>query len=240
MKNKGAGKHAKKRPVVLVFGESDNDTKAVRHLVEGLRPDLSGIVEPRRHPLVLIKNATPERAKNNAQRIASVVRHEMVVRNVLGVLAHEDCDAVEPAHVAAAEKIERELKDALCECVTVAVTPAWEMEAWWMVFPEAVGQIVKGWRDPDDWIGKNVGVVPNAKECLARAVQPRRRQPSPPREYEEHDSIQIAANVMRDGLLASFQDGRRASHATNGVPRLTLAASFEAFRAKILALPEAS
>ena len=219
---------------MLVFGESEHDTKAIRHLVEGLRPDLSGIVEHRRQPLVLIKNAEPKNARSNADRIVQVVRQEAAARHVLAVLAHEDCDAVEPAHVAASRRIEDELKSAGCPAVAIAVTPAWETEAWWMVFPEAVGKVVEGWRDPDDWIGRDVGLVKDAKESLAGAVQPRPKPKSSPRDYEEHDSIEIASNVVHDGLLPSFKNGRRESHPVHGRPKLTRSASFELFRAKVL------
>jgi hypothetical protein len=227
-----------RRAIVLVFGENEHDTKAIRHLVEGLRPDLKGSVETRRHPLVLIKNAKPDKARDNAQRIAEVARQEMATRTILAVLAHEDCDAVEPAHVAAAARIEVELQNARCPAMAIAVTPAWEIETWWMVFPEAVGKIVRGWRDPDDWIGRDVGAITDAKESLTRAVQPRPKPRSPPRDYEERDSIEIASNVVKDGLLPSFEGGRRASHAMKGTLKLTRSASFEAFRGKILKVPK--
>lgn len=238
MKKARPGGTAKaRRTVVLVFGESEHDRRAIRHLVEGLRPDLVGAVETRHQPLVLLKKATPEKARDNAHRIADLVRQEMATRTVLAVLAHEDCDAVEPAHLAVAARIETELENACCPAKAIAVAPAWEIEAWWMAFPEAVGKVVKGWREPDDWIGRNVGTVTDAKERLAHAVQPRPKLPSPPRAYEEHDSIAIAANMVTDALLPSFQAGRRASHARSGTPQHTRSASFEAFRCKVLAIP---
>jgi hypothetical protein len=194
-----------RRSVVLVFGEDEHDRRAIRHLAEGIRPDLRGKVEVRRQPLVLIKGATPEKARSNAQRITDLAKGENAARDVLAVLAHQDCDAVEPAHVVAAQRIEAELTAAGCPGTPIGVTPAWEIEAWWMLFPEAVGQVVQGWRDPDDWVGRDVGRVENAKEQLARAVQPRPRPASPPRDYAEEDSIPIASNIVSLGLLGSFQ-----------------------------------
>jgi hypothetical protein len=85
-----------RRSLVLVFGESAHDRGAICQLTQGLRPDLAGIVEQRRTPLVLIKNAKPEKARTNAQHIAKLVKQETGARNVIAVLAHEDCDAVEP------------------------------------------------------------------------------------------------------------------------------------------------
>ncbi len=225
---------------MLVFGESENDRRAIRHLTEGLRSDLRNKVETRRQPLVLIKDADAERARSNAQKIAALVKQESAARNVLAVITHQDCDALEPAHVAVAQKIENHIKAAGCATSVVAAAPAWEIEAWWMLFPEAVGRLVLGWRDPDDWIGRDVGKVKNAKEALASAVQPRPPTKSPPREYEESDSVAIAENIDQMGLHPSFQDGARFTKAKSSAERRTLSASFEAFRKKVLAIPPPS
>lgn len=227
--------HAQQRPIVLVFGESEHDRRAIKRLVEGLRPDLSGLVEERREPLVLIKGALPEKARSNAEKIAGVARIAARTRRVIAVLAHEDCDAIEPEHVRVAEKLERELTDAGCPS-PIAVAPAWETETWWLIFPEAVGKVVQGWREPDDWLGKDVGRVEHAKEKLAKAVQPRPPRRSPPRAYHERDSIAIAQNIIADGLLRSFEGGRRGTPHPSGSTRHTRSASFEQFRRRVLAI----
>lgn len=226
---------AQQRPIVLVFGESEHDRRAIRRLVEGLRPDLAGLVEERREPLVLIKRALPDKARSNAEKIAGIARAEARTRKVVAVLAHEDCDALEPEHIRVAEKLEKELSRAGCPNPT-AVTPAWETETWWLIFPEAVGKVVQGWRDPDDWLGKDVGRVEHAKEKLARAVQPRPPRKAPPRGYHERDSIAIAQNIVADGLLRSFEGGRRSTPHPSGSTRHTRSASFEHFRLKVLAI----
>lgn len=226
---------AQQRPIVLVFGESEHDRRAIKLLVEGLRPELARLVEERRQPLVLIKNALPEKARSNAEKIAGIAKIEAKTRKVVAVLAHEDCDAVEPEHVWVAERLERELTDAGCPSPT-AVAPAWETETWWLIFPEAVGKVVQGWRDPDDWLGKDVGRVEHAKERLAKAVQPRPARKKPPRAYHERDSITIAQNIVADGLLRSFEGGRRGTPHRSGSVRHTRSASFEQFRVKVLAI----
>lgn len=99
-----------RRPLVLVFGESQNDRRAVKLLVEGLRPDLAGLVEERREPLVFIKKALPEKARSNAEKIAGIARAEAKTKRLIAVLAHEDCDALEPEHVQIAEKLERAVR----------------------------------------------------------------------------------------------------------------------------------
>jgi hypothetical protein len=226
---------ASRKPLVLVFGESPNDRRAVKLLVEGLRPDLAGLVEERREPLVLIRKTLPKKAQSNAEKIAGIARTEARTRRLIAVLAHEDCDALEPEHVQVADKLERELSDAGCPN-PVAVAPAWEIEAWWLVFPEAVGKVVHGWRDPDDWLGKHVGLVKNAKEELRRVVRPRARHKSAPRAYQERDSIAIAQNVVADGLLPSFDGVHRGTPHPSGSTRRTRSESFGQFRLKVLAI----
>jgi hypothetical protein len=230
---------AQRRPIVLVFGESEHDRRAIKRLVEGLRPDLKGLVEERRQPLVLIKGALPESARSNAERIAGIAKAEARTRKVVAVLAHEDCAALEPEHVRVAEKLEKELSRAGCPN-PAAIAPAWETETWWLIFPEAVGKVVQGWRDPDDWLGRDVGRVEHAKEKLAKAVQPRPPRKSPPRAYHERDSIAIAQNIVADGLLPSFNGGRRSTPHPSGSTRHTHSASFEQFRRKVLAISTAS
>jgi hypothetical protein len=227
------GEGRKRGAVVLVFGESENDRRAIRHLVHGLRPDLKGTVHERRNPLVLMKGALPEKSRENAEEIAILAKAAARHDDVLAVLAHQDCDDVEPAHNTVATKIETELAVAGCPN-PIGVTPAWEIETWWLVFPEAVGKVVKGWRDPDDWIGKDVGVVRDSKEALRRAVRPRPRRPSSSRDYEERDSIAVAENIVVDGLLGSFDNGRRSTPHPSGSTQHTHSQSFERFRSRIL------
>lgn len=224
---------AERKPLVLVFGESEHDRHAIRLLVEGLRPDLAGVVEERRHPLVLIKNALPPKARSNAEEISTLAKVAGKTKKVVAVLAHEDCDAVEPEHVRISNKLEKELQDAGCPN-PIAVTPAWEMETWWLVFPEAVGKVVEGWRDPTDWLGRDVGRVEHAKEMLASAVQPRPPRKSSPRAYHERDSIAIARNILADDLLSSFDGGRRSTPHPSGSVRHTRSGSLEHFRVKVL------
>lgn len=217
----------------LVFGENEHDQKAIRLLAEGVRPDLAGAFQCRRRPLVLIKGARPDKAKSNAEQIAEVARQESAIREVAGVLAHEDCDELEPAHEVAGNRIESALREAGCP-QPVAVTPAWELETWWLLFPEAVGKVVKGWRTPDDWLGRDLGRLRNAKELLARAVRDPRNASA--REYSENDAVEIASHVVSLGLLHSFQDGQRMTPGRGVSQTWTRSASFERFRKKVIGL----
>lgn len=237
MKREGGKRQREaRREVVLVFGESENDRRAIQHLVVALRPDLEGAVEPRRSPLVLIKGALPKKQKSNAAEIASIAKLEQRTRSVRAVLAHQDCDAVEPAQVSVSHAIESALSSAGCPGAVIAVTPAWEVEAWWMVFPEAVKKVCQAWREPRNWVGKDVGKVTNAKEKLAQAVQTGGAAAKTKREYRESDSIDIAQNIANQNLLREFSGGSRKHQDAAGKIVATRSASLEQFRLKVLAI----
>src|SRR4051812_13026870 len=63
---------------VLIFGESPNDTGALRELTVALKPSLGGRVDIRKQPLVLIKDAKPEDVPDRASRIRAAVKAEQV------------------------------------------------------------------------------------------------------------------------------------------------------------------
>jgi hypothetical protein len=191
---------ATRRPLVLIFGEDENDRKALRELMTALRPRLEGYVETRRQPLVLIKNARPSDLRDRAQSIADVVARERLVRNVLCVFAHEDCDAVEPAHEAVAQKIEQAL--AVAGCAAHAVAPAWEMEAWWFLWPAAVTACNPSWSVPARFRGTVVGRIVEAKEEFQRAPVAHRGSRGA-RRYRPSDSPLIAEKVRELGIARS-------------------------------------
>lgn len=188
-----------------MFGESENDTKAIREFIEALCPDAK--VELRRKPIVLIKNARPENVRPQAEQIARVVAAEEESEPVMCVFAHKDSDSVEPDHVDIANAIESALAGALRRAGVTsssvhAVVPAWELENWLLLWPDVVGNHVASWRTPLEFRNRNVGMIQNGKEALRSAVRARgshsaRRS----REYRESDAPAIAREVRQRGLV---------------------------------------
>ncbi|EYF02467.1 hypothetical protein [Chondromyces apiculatus] len=76
------------------------------------------------------------------------------------------------------------------------------MEAWWFLWPDAVKAANQSWRKPDDYLGKNVGMIRDAKEELKRRVVPRGAKPGRGgfRGYTDADAPRIAAEVSRLGI----------------------------------------
>ena len=201
--NRAKHKRTQKSALVLAFGENENDTSSIKELALALCPHLPA-VQLRRRPLVLIKGRATAGRADNARQIAQVVRAESVRAEITAVLAHQDCDDVEPAHVALSDEIERQLGNH--GIATVAATPAWELEAWWYLWPDAVSAVNSAWRRPNRG-GEEVGQIANAKEQFRRDLRPRSKSSSSSRsqtrDYVESDSPKIAAQVRQLGIVKS-------------------------------------
>lgn len=197
---------AERAAIVLIYGESLHDTKAIRELIEALAPAWERRVQPRREPPVEIKNTNIADLPKRRDRLAAAIAVERSARSVMCVFAHEDCDEVEPAHREVSERIESTLSSV--GCPAYAVAPAWELEAWWFQWPEAVRASNPSWRTPDDYLGRNVGKVRNPKERLQRAVMPTGMtgaQKANFRSYRESDSPRIARLVRQRGEATTPQ-----------------------------------
>jgi hypothetical protein len=187
---------------VLVYGENPNDTKSIAFLLEALCPAMRGRLAIRRGPLLLVKNTKLGKIATRADKAAQLLTAENTKAPVACVFMHEDADAVEPAHIRMCEEKERVL---LARGHTVyAVTPAWEIESWWLMWPDAVGGLRAKWRTPDKYRGRNVGTVMDAKEELRRLLRPQ-GAPRSFRTYEELDSPLIAQKIRDLGLARSPQ-----------------------------------
>jgi hypothetical protein len=151
-----------------------------------------------------------------AERLAAAVKAESARRRVRAVMSHEDCDALEPEDDNVQARIESSVRVHVGSFH--AVVPAWELEAWWFMWPEAVASVRRAWRAPDDYIGRRVGLIEHAKEKLQQAIRPsgidRSRFPN----YTESDSVRIAINVREMGIANA---------------PLALSSSYERFRKQV-------
>lgn len=181
------------RTLALIFGESSNDTAALKHLIPALLPaNKSPHCRTVREPGTLSKGAAIKKRVGVARAIAITAKYEARKRPVV-VVAHEDCDECEDAHIARMDAMKAELKKVGVDKV-VAAAPAWELETWWMLFPEALCETRKCWR-PIDFNNRKVGSIENAKEVVTRALRPAGNHSCP--DYQESDSERIAEQILR-------------------------------------------
>ena len=192
--NRAIRKVSSRTPVGLIFAENENDAEALKNLAYAIRPDLPRM-SSRRKPLVLIKDRkAAEDRKRNAAQIAAVIFAAEVECDVKFVVAHQDCDAIEPAHLQLTELIDKELVAAGLRNV-LSVAPAWETEAWWFLWPDAVARVNSKWNRLKR--SSNHGTITNAKEALRRDLRS-----AGARDYEESDARQISANVRSMGIIS--------------------------------------
>jgi hypothetical protein len=199
---RGRRGNGRRQKAIVIIGESENDTEAIGHLFRALRPDFDGAIRARRNPPLLIKDARPENLPDRADILSAIVRSEALTADVVCVLAHEDCDAVEPAHVSLSQKIEGIFGE---KGITAnAVTPAWEMETWLFLWPEASKRYKPKWRRPDRYNGTNVGMLTNAKEKFKAELRPSGAAArAGVRDYSETDAPMIVSKARELGMIDS-------------------------------------
>lgn len=203
---------------ILVFGEDHNDCSAISHLVKAILPaGKKPKVTTMRRPIILARDAAGKKRAKMSEEVAQFARGYEKAGKRVTVVAHRDCDALEPAHVSHSAALEADLKAAGVSS-PVAACPAWEIEAWWMLFPRAISEVRPAWRKVD-YGSQNVGKIQNAKERLTRDLRP----PGKPncRDFHESDGARIAEHVAKN--LSHLERTKAQSE------------SFTAFKAKLLA-----
>lgn len=190
--------------VLIVFGEDDSDRSALQELVKAIRPETDRLkFHKMREPLVLLRTTqTPRKRKSEAEKVLSLVKGIQCVSDVIAVVAHRDCDELEPAHEALSALIETELSAVGVRNV-IPATPASAIEAWWMLFPDAVASVRNCWARID-FSGQDVGLIAEPKDELRRRLrpsEPTKRRSCP--DYVESDGIKIAHEIRNQGRVAS-------------------------------------
>jgi hypothetical protein len=188
---------------VLVVGESPYDASVIATFARLLCP--GWICEPRRDAPLFAKAGEERRILSEAQRIAELWKQENNRRTVDGVVVHEDTDAAEPSHSEVASRIEAALESA--ECPGVAAVAAWETEAWFFMWPEAIEATKSAWLVPGSLRGKSTGHIQDPKSMLrSRCLRPGAKQRL---RYQEKDAPDVAAQIakrfgQRSGTSQSF------------------------------------
>lgn len=194
----------KQRPkLVIVFGEDTNDCEAIIEFTRAALKNPKAIqVRHRRSPVVhLRKGDKPETRLDVATRILKQVKADSVRSEVVSVIAHQDCDAVEPAHIEAAQIMEATLARAGIPN-PIAAAPAWETETWLMQFPQAL-EATRGCWNRVDYGTRDLGTVQNAKEDLRSKLRPKTQEArNRCRDYSESDAPVVAGHANKLGLLA--------------------------------------
>ena len=173
----------------LVFGEDQYDCQTIAEIVSRF---FDGRLEVQVVNKPIILNATEaskEKMRGNIDRVEKAIKVFMKKKPYDFVIVHRDADAVELHHVSIASALEQDFSRRL-QIPVVPAVPAWETEAWLLLFPGSIAARRKCWND----VGKinNVGSIKNAKEFLRRKTRSKKK--SCP-DYRESDAPDIARNI---------------------------------------------
>lgn len=195
--------------VILIFGESPNDSEAVKNLVVGLCPPAARQIKVVRRPPSLQRSAGSAALRSHAGRVADIVRAQAALADVTCVLVHSDADGSDPGGAIEQERTDRLREAGIPEAH--AVVPAHSIETWWLLFPDATESVVDRWRGTLRSNPGNVDAMSDPKGQLVR----RTRRGHGRRPYQESDSPEIAQRIAESGFES---------------PRGSASRSFERFR----------
>lgn len=208
--------------IILIFGEDDNDRRALSNLVRAILPEgFRARISIRRSPTILSRDAVRKRLKM-AQEIKAFFEAECTGKNSVYVVVHRDCDCVEPAHAYEEAALRKTLEGIGITNIIIA-TPAWEIEAWWMLFPEALAAVRGCWKKVN-YSGRHVGMIKDAKEQLRRDLRPNVPDAKKCPDFVESDGIAISAVIAQQRLVEGIGSTR--------------SDSFQAFRRQVEALAQ--
>lgn len=185
--------------VVLVFGESINDARAVAFLIEALCPILKGRVRPLPRPTSLQRSASEPRAVAWMRQLRGVV--DAYRQPVACVFVHRDTDSPDPLG-ALEDETQKRLMDAGIENAH-AVVPVAEIEAWWLLFASATETLRASWSGTLPKAPRSVDVISDPKRELIR----RTGRNDARKAYSEADSPLVADRVAAAIAAGEFPSG---------------------------------
>lgn len=192
----GTGLRAVRHPVVVVAGEDRNDRQCLRILLEDLCPDMSGrIVEI--NDSVRLRDATGANLQVRVSTLARKIRARSVREGspVACVFVHEDLDRADGV---AYDRTYARVQESLLRSFSSAhyVLSVWEMEAWLLLFPEALQGLVQAWSVPAKYRRRDTGTLTDPKRILSHELG------HPKRRYRESDAPEIFQMAVQLGCLA--------------------------------------
>lgn len=183
------------KPVVVLAGEDANDRRSLRVLLEAFCPDMNGRIVEINDP-VRLREASQQNLSARVNKLARLVRARATREgaDLACVFVHEDLDRVDgPEYVAARARVQAALAK---EFGTAHyVLSVWEMEAWLLLFPDALSGVVKSWKVPAQYRNRDTGALSDPKRILMQKVS------GAPRRYRESDAPDVLAQAVALGCI---------------------------------------
>jgi hypothetical protein len=180
-----------KKPVIVLAGEDSHDRKVLRIFLEAVCPNARGrIVEI--NDILRFRAAGDaaliQRATKLAGRIRAVTAREQA--EVACVFIHEDFDAVDsPQRDATRRRVQEALRRNFARTYYVLAT--WEVEAWLLLFPDAISAVNSSWVVPNRYHGRDTGRIMDPKRVMMREVSKTANS-----RYEETDAPKVFEKIV--------------------------------------------
>jgi hypothetical protein len=186
----GTSTRATKKPIIVVAGESGNDREVLRSFLEAFCPQMQGRIVFLNDKIPL-RDASEANLKDRVKRFGSLVRAraERERASVAAVFLHEDLDDVDSGqYEVVRERVQRALVRELENAYYVLAV--WEIEAWLLLFPEAVTGFSSGWRVPAKRRGRDTGMFQDPKRIFQEEISKAGTR------YRESDAPAIASRIV--------------------------------------------
>jgi hypothetical protein len=169
----------------------------MRILLEALCKHAHGrIVEI--NDIVRLRQANDATLRTRVHKLAGSIRAKGVRERaaVQCVFIHEDFDEIDSTTRA---NVRRRVQEALGREITRVyyVLATWEIEAWLLMFPDALTEFASSWSVPSRYLGADTGRVRDPKRVMKREVA--KAGPG----YRESDAPDIAELIAGLGLQCS-------------------------------------
>jgi hypothetical protein len=179
-----------RRPLIVLAGEDSNDRQTLRILLEAFCADAQGrIVEIKDSVRLCRANDTALHERIN--KLAGSIRARAVREqaSVKCIFVHEDFDAVESER---RSHVRRRVQSALDRQLSGAhyVLATWEVEAWMLLFPQALTEFAASWKLPQRYVGVDTGRISDPKRVMRDEVSK-----SGPK-YRESDAPAIFKKIV--------------------------------------------
>jgi hypothetical protein len=195
---RGTSKKADRKPVLVLAGEDRNDRDCMSTVINALFPDMRGSIHQiKKQPRLHLAAGELNTRVDVLIRLAKAKAEE--VDGELGAFfVHEDYDAIECDE---RHKTRTRVQEALSTHIANScyVLATWEIEAWLLLFPDALSATRKGWAVPTKYLGRDTARIQDPKQVLMHEVS--RGGPK----YRESDAVKVLDKAVELDLLAKPQ-----------------------------------
>jgi hypothetical protein len=184
-----------RKPLIVLAGEDTNDRKVLRLFIEALCPNARGrIVEI--NGTVRFRDADDDALTRRSISLLGKVRARAAREEaeVACLFIQEDFDSPDSQR---RDVIQRRVQNALRRELekTYYLLVAWELEAWLLLFPEAISATRSAWILPNRLRGVDTGRITDPKRVMRHEVSTQANT-----RYREEDASKVVEQVVKLGL----------------------------------------